>query len=236
MGISRKWSAVAALGVLVLALVLFGSSATQAEKGATWLVNGTKLGATSVGVQEVEGKELPLRALFAVFSTVTEFRCSNLELINFVLLPEGSGSGKVRFTGCKFFVKGMEISACAPELEGKVGVIETLKLKALIVLHKLESGSTDPLVRIEPSEGELLAHIGKSKECSASSGSFGGVVYLKDSAGKLTVEQLTHLVEPGPLTNVFFDVKGSSAATLDGSALLGLIAEHQGRQWSAFPS
>jgi len=226
------------LGALVLGLALFGSSAaTQAEKGASWMVKGISVPAKlepKIQTQKVEGSGLPLTAAFVLAGTEIEYRCASFELLEFTLLTEGSGAGKVRYTGCKYFVKKGEVAPCAPEVEGKPGVIETTKLKALIVLHKLEGGSTDPLVRIEPSEGKWLANIATGKECSVSAGSFGGVVYVKDGNGKFTVEEEAHLAEIAPLTKVFFDVEKVSV-TLGGSAFLALTGAHSG-PWSGSPA
>jgi hypothetical protein len=238
MGLRWKPSAMAGLGAWVLGLALFVSSpATQAEKGASWMVKGINVSKSlepKIQTQEVEGSGLPLTASFVLFGVEIEYRCASFELLEFTFLAEGSGAGKVRYTGCQYFVEKGVVAPCAPEVEGKPGVIETTKLKALVVLHTLEGGSTDPLVRIEPSEGKSLANIATGEECSVSAGSFGGVVYVKDGNGKFAAEETTHLAAIGPLTKVFFDVEKVSV-TLGGSALLALTGKHSGA-WSGLPA
>lgn len=238
MELAWKRFTVAGFGLLLLFLFLESSQAVRAEKGANWMVKGTNVSAIlkpKVQAQEIEGSELPLRALFSVSGESANYRCAKLELIEFALLSEGSSTGKVIYTGCKFFAKGVEVTACAPLVEGKIGVVETVKLKALLVLHKLEGGALDPLIRVEPSEGSTFTTIFVSEECNFGGGTFSGVVYLKDHNGKLAVEESTHLLEEGPLTKLFF-VNEKSPVTLDGKATFGLIGEHVGLGWSGLPA
>jgi hypothetical protein len=234
------WKRFTVVGVAALALALaaLGGSIGQAEPGANWLVKGTKVSALlkpKVLVQEVEETEkLPLRVLFFAFGMNMDYRCAKLEPIEFALLTEGSSTGKILFSGCKLVVEGMEIAACAPEIEGKFGLVETVKLKALLVLHKLKDGTTDPLIRVEPSEGKIFATFFASEECNFGGGTIGGVVYLKDHNGKLSTEGLTHLLEEGPLTKIYF-VEAEHPATLDGKVVLGLSGEHSKLNWSGLP-
>jgi hypothetical protein len=234
------WKRYTAVGVAVLALALvaLGGSVGQAETGANWLVKGTKVSALlkpKVLVQEVEEPEkLPLRVLFVLSGMNVDYRCAKLEPIEFALLTEGSSTGKVLFSGCKLYAEGVEYAACAPEVGGKLGLVETNKLKALLVLHKLKDGTTDPLIRIEPSEGKIFATFFVSEECNFGGGTIGGVVYLKDHDGKLSTEGLTHLVEEGPLSKVYF-VEEAHPATLDGKVVLALGGEHAKLNWSGLP-
>lgn len=234
------WKRCIAVGMaaLAVALAVLGGSVGQAETGANWLVKGTKVSALlkpKVLVQEVEEPEkLPLRFLFEFSGMKVDYRCAKLEPMEFALLTEGSSTGKVLFSGCKLFAEGVEYAACAPEVGGKLGLVETNKLKALLVLHKLEGGTTDPLIRIEPSEGKIFATFFASEECNFGGGTVVGVVYLKDHDGKLSTEGLTHLVEVGPLTKVYF-VNEEHPATLDGKVVLGLGGEHAKLNWSGLP-
>jgi hypothetical protein len=234
--LSRRFTAVG-IGTLGLAIVLLGGSIGKAESGASWLVKGTKVSALlkpAVKVQEIEKAEPPLRASFTVFGGVEEYTCTKLELTEFALLTNGSSTGKIRFTGCNIFFKGVKLG-CPPEVKGELGVIETSQLNALLVLHKLKDGSTDPLVRIEPSEkGKWLAEINISEECTFGNGAIGGVVYLKDHNGALTTEALTHLFEAGPLTHAYY-VEETHPATLEGKVVLGLGGEHSNLNWSGLP-
>lgn len=227
---------VACLGILGFGLALFASANTRAEKGANWMIKGSNISASlepRIQNQEVEGSGLPLTASFVIVGLGMEYRCANFELVKFTLLSEGSAAGKVRFTGCQFFIKGA--FTCAPEVNGEPGIIETTALKALIVLHKLEGGSTDPLLRVEPVEGIVLAGTKMPKECPIGGGNFGGVVYIKDGNGKFASEEATHLAAIGPLTKVSFDVEKSSVS-LGGSAVIGLTGGHSGEKWSGLPS
>jgi len=234
------WKRFTAAGVaaLALALAILGGSVGQAETGANWLVKGTKVSVflkPKVLVQEVEEPEkLPLRVLFVLGGLNMDYRCAKLEPIEFALLTEGSSTGKVLFSGCKLVVEGVEYAACAPEIEGKSGLVETTKLKALLVLHKLKDGTTDPLIRVEPSEGKIFATFFANEECNFGGGTIGGVAYLKDHNGNLSTEGLTHLVEEGPLTKIYF-VEEGHPATLDGKVVLGLSGEHSELNWSGLP-
>ncbi len=236
MVLPSKRFTVVGIGTLALVLLLLGGSIGKAETGANWLVKGTKVSALLkplVKVQEIEKSEPALRTSFVVFGGVEEYTCSKLELIEFALLTSGSSTGKIRYTGCKIFYKGVQI--CPPEVKGEPGVIETSQLSALLVLHKLKDGSTDPLIRIQPSEkGKWLAEINISEECTFGNGAIGGVVYLKDHNGALSTEGLTHLVEEGPLTQVYY-LDETHPATLEGKVVLGLGGEHANLNWSGLP-
>ena len=238
MVLPSKRFTVVSVGLLALAIVLLGGSIARAEVGANWLVKGAKVSALlkpKVVVQEIEKAEPPLRASFEVFGGVEEYTCTKLELIEFALLTEGSSTGKIRFTGCNIFFKGVKLG-CPPEVKGELGVIETSQLKALLVLHKLKEGATDPLVRVEPSEkGKWLAEINISEECTFGNGAIGGVVFLKDHNGALATEALTHLFEEGPLTQVYY-IEEKHPATLQGKVVLGLGGEHVNLNWSGSPA
>ncbi len=233
---SKRFTA-AGIVILALGIALLGGTFSKAETGASWLVKGTKVSALLkpvVKVQEIEKAEPPLRASFVVFGATEEYKCSKLELIGFTLLTEGSSTGKIRFTGCKIFYNGVQLG-CPPEVKKEREVIETSQLNALLVLHKLKEGGTDPLVRIEPSEkGKWLAEINISEECTFGNGAIGGVVYLKDHNGALATEALTHLFEEGPLTQAYY-VEEAHPAKLEGKVVLSLGGEHTNFNWSGSP-
>jgi len=223
--------------VFGLSVLLFGllvlSTASRAEKGANWMAKGVNVSKSLEPKVQAEHSEKSIfRASFVMFKTVhMEYVCTKLELIQFFLLTEASGTGKVRYTGCEFIIEGAPQWNCHPEVNGEAGVIETEKLKTLIVLHKSEGGSTESLIRIEPSEGNVLAYVYNNKECGTTGAGFAGVAYIKDSNGQLGVEEVTHLFAIGPLTKVVFATE-ATPVTFSGTEVLGI----GGSSWSGLPA
>jgi hypothetical protein len=75
-------------------------------------------------------------------------------------------------------------------------------------------------------EAESLCSIGEKLPVS-------GTLYVKDAGGNFEVEEKSHLLEEGPLTELWVLNKTTEhKATLDGSASLSPAGEHLGREWS----
>jgi len=142
------------LCVLALGLVAFSATAAQAE--GTWMVNGAditsaaKNNKTIVGNFEAienEKKEVIGRTDGTLLSTLganaVNFLCTNAQLVNAILEPEGSISetnknAKVAFSGCTTIINGVEAKACQPKATGKAaGTIETEEGYGLLTLHPL---------------------------------------------------------------------------------------------------
>ena len=258
-------SGLRALGLCALALGLmaaFTSSRAQAEADAAWTMvdlGGSllKVGVPSdtllpkINVKEIETllTAPALRHVVLLSEALKmhyETRCTGAALedeagaVGVRLLLTGSlEHGKVKFTNCIEFLKGVESKACTPKTNGgPLGVILTGPLKGLIVLHELASGEKDELIRVEPLTGEKIVTLETGEECSiGESIPIIGRVFLKDSQNEFLVEKEDHLFELGPLTELWGISKTAEhVATLKGSALVALIGMgHVGLRWGGTP-
>ena len=86
--------------------------------------------------------------------------------------------------------------------------------------------------------GEKFVTIETSEECSVGSKiPVIGKLTLKDCKGAFSTEQTEHLVEQGPLTELWTISKTAEhVATLDGSGILILGGAHAGLKWSGTPA
>jgi hypothetical protein len=235
-----------ALGLcaLVLGLMAFVTSAAQAEKGASWKVNGATVTSLLPELAVVEIEKLlgnPLDetkhgvlGLTTKGGTKVEFLCTSLTLPAIKLGPEGSVDlGKVIFHGCITKLNGVTSGPCLPHSGATNDLIETLNGVGLIILH-----NGTPLTRIVPDPvpdptNKVLAHIQLGEECAIGTEVLvTGQLTLKDS-GSFTTEAVEHLIEPGPLTELF--ALGVNA-TLNGSAKVKLTGAHNGLKWSGVPA
>jgi hypothetical protein len=242
---SRSRYGIKLLGLCALALGLtaIGAGTAQAEVGSHWNVAGKSIPSgllPFVQVKEIEelksaeaGKHLVL--LTKLLGGIPfHILCTGMQLIEFHLLTEGGSLGKIRFSGCKTLLGEKASPACNP----KEGILETMLLKDLIVLHKLESGVIDTLDRLEPNAGTTFINFETSPECSVGKKiPVGGVIFLKDCQNAFGTEQVDHLFEQGPLTHLWvLSDTVEHAATIDGSVVLGLInvgtEKHEGLKWS----
>jgi hypothetical protein len=232
-----------------------GTGAAQAEVGSHWNVAGKAIPSgllPFVQVKEIEelkaakdpGKHLVLYT-HVLGGTLVKLLCTNAELEEFHLLTEGGSLGKIKFTGCEFYLTEVGkteflSAACEPKTGTETGVILTNLLKDLIVLHELKpSGVKDTLDRIEPSAaGGPWFTIESSKECAyGAKANVGGVLFLKDCQNEFGVEKVEHLVEEGPLTHLWLlSDTVEHASTIVGSTVLALTdfgaEKHRGLKWS----
>jgi hypothetical protein len=231
-----------ALGLcaLVLGLMAVAAGPAQAEVGAHWNVSGKSINGTGlkplVQIKELENKTATI--LTKILGSLYHILCTAVTLIGFVLLDNGGGSGKIKFTGCIAIVNGVVQKACEPKLEGVAGVIETSLLKSLLVLHKLENGTVDTLDRIEPNEGETFTTIQSSETCAVGGKiPTKGKVFIKDCKNEFQTELVDHLLEEGPLTHIFvISDTPEHQAKLDGSLIFTLAGAHAGLKWSGTPA
>jgi len=234
------------LCALILGLTALPAGIAQAEVGAKWsvvnskgeLVEVKKGGLTpSIKLVEVEAGESLLTKVAGI--SVAK-KCTGYELIGAKLEAEGKvASGvKVRGTGCTFILNGTISKPCEPHSPGQAkGVLESNAAKGLIVLHKLASGTLDSLVRIEPVEGEVFMFIETGPECAIGEKvPLIGKLTLKDSQNELATEKTTHLIEQGPLSEVWLLNKTPEhLVTFDGTAFGELSGEHKGLKFSGTP-
>jgi len=233
-----------ALCGLVLGLMAFTASAAQAEAGSKWLV----LDKSGVRVDEKAGLEFFVDGeiensdgtlLTKIAGVKVEFLCTAGKISNGKLVPS-TGSiekgAKVKFTGCITKLNGATSGPCKPNNEGKEeGVIATKSGHGLIVLR-----GGEPVVLVLADEGETLATIEMSKECSIGTKvPVIGVLTLKDCKGSASFSShlVTHLVEQGAGTELWTISKTAEhVATIDGSANTFLIGTHLGYSFGGDPS
>jgi hypothetical protein len=167
-----------------------------------------------------------------ISGTKVEFSCVAIGASKAPMLEAGGkGSGTLRFSGCQTLLNGVVSTSCEPLAGGtEKGVIASKALNGLLTLHE---GSTS-LLRVQPVEGETFGIVEMGKLCAIGTkvpviGSF----YAKDSGGELEVEKKSHVLETGPLTELWVISKTTEhKATAGGSVGLSLIGEHLGMLWS----
>jgi hypothetical protein len=201
---------------------------TQAGAAPNWMLSL----ATPEPPAAIEAKaEKTLSLVTKISSVSTEFSCGKIAADKALLETEGKSSGTLLLSGCTTKLNGVESKPCEPTAGGtEKGVIASKPLKGQLVLHE---GSTS-LLRIQAVEGETLGTVEMSKECSIGTkapviGSF----YAKDSGGELEVEKKSHVLEAGPLTELWVISKlAEHKATAGGSVGVSLSGESLGMPWS----
>jgi hypothetical protein len=230
----RSMRGFAALGIcgLVLGLVVLGTSASQAEKGANWMVNGKNVSASLLPTVQINGIVNKTISLIATTGggTKVEILCTAAEFLGAKLESEGSISpgNTTRFTGCLTKLNGTLSPSCEPSTEGKAGVVVSKPLKGLLILHEGE-----PLIEFKPVTGETFVVLSLGEECTIGEElPVTGTSTVKDKNGKFTTEAVSHTVSQGAGSKLTFC---GGPATVVGEAILGLAGEHAGLTWSALP-
>ncbi len=231
MALSRLRFKLFGLCALALGTMAFAGSAAQAEVGANWRVNGVNVNSTllpEIQVKEVENNTISL--LFTLKSgTKVEILCTSMLLVGAKLHIEGKVDlFKIILHGCLTKLNGVVSKNCEPFSGASKGLIETLGLTGLIILH-LGSG----LLRITPEDG-VFTHVLLGELCAIGEELLEkGVLTLKDCTNSFSVEQVDHLFEQGPLTEL---TMAGVPTTLDGSFLIRLVGPHLGLKWSGLPA
>lgn len=231
---SKRVVAVLGLCAALLALVVFGTSASQAEKGANWMVNGKSVTAEllpEVVIAEVVSKDMTL--LFTTKGgTKVELLCEGATFIGAKLETEGKvgGGNKVKFGGCTMKLNGVVSKACEPHTGAEKGVLVSTALKGLIVL----TASKEPVVLFEPVSGTTFLDVELSEECTIGElCAITGKNSIKDVNGEWAVEKVSHVVEQGSISAL--SVLGVPAS-VDGQGVLKLGGSHAGIKWSGVPA
>jgi hypothetical protein len=229
---SKRRAKILGLCAIALGLVAFYTSASQAEKGANWMVNSKNISGTLL--PEVNIKEVVMEHMALVGTNGTlkiEISCTKAEFLKAKLTAEGgvSPGNKTKFTGCTTLLNGTLSTACQPRTGKELGVVESNALKGLLILHE---GA--PLIKFDPVEGKTFIVFEMSEECALGAKvPVTGTSTVKDSNGKFTTEAVNHTVAQGPLSTLNFC---EHAAVVTGSAVLQLTGEHAGLTWSALPA
>lgn len=224
---------------MLAGVTAFSSGAAQAEIGASWMVNGANVTDTllpTVQVGEIENKTGSL--LVKISGASVTFLCTGAELIGAKLELNGSVAStvKAKVTGCITFLNGTLSGPCKPKSEGQpLGSIISNEGKGLSVLHEGKG-----LLKVEPKlAGGSFAVIRFDPEAECSLPEqipVKGVITVRDSQGEEQVEKVSHLVEQGPLTHLFvISDTAEHAASIDGSATVGLGGAHSGLKFSGLP-
>jgi len=195
------------------------------------MVNGANL--TSPLLPELQVKEVENNTISLLFTTLggtkVEILCTQMLWPGAKLGIEGKVDlFKMIFHGCITKLNGTISKNCEPFTGASKGLLETLGLTGLIVLHEGVG-----LLRITPEDG-VFTHILFGELCAIAEELLErGVLFLKDCQNSFAVEQVDHLFEQGPLTAMTI---GNIPSTLDGSFVLRLGGVHLGLKWSGLPA
>jgi hypothetical protein len=237
------------LGVCLMAalgLVAIVATSAQGEATSKWVLKkGAELISvtdTLLPVPQVTELENKTGTLLATIGTVkTKILCTGMEFEEAVLKLEGSALGKIRFTGCIIELNEKLSAPCKPHTGAESGVILTLLLKGLVVLHAAGSPANEGYLKLVnesfPTNHDFV-NIELGEECSiGESLPVNGEFTMKDVNKLGREEKLTHLAaEFEPLTKLFvIDLKAEHKATLDGSAIIGLTGTHSTYEWAGIP-
>jgi hypothetical protein len=214
---------------LCLATIVSAIAIPIAQAGATsnWMV-GPKSELPATVSAKVE-KTLTLSSKISGVST--EFSCTGISLDSALIEAEGKSSGKALFSGCITRLNGATSAACQPTRLGtEKGVIASNTLKGQLLQHE----GTTTLLKVTSTVSEILATVEMGEECSIGTKvSVIGSLYLKDASGEFDVEKEVHLLETGPLTELWVISKTAEhKATAGGSVTASLAGEHLGGLWS----
>ena len=236
------------LCAVVFGMMAFGATAAQAlpnwllaekapNSGAVaFLAAPIGLEAETTGV--LHSKILGLEVLF---------ECTTLATVNAQLLANGAigekegvvAKSKVKFSGCVTKLNGTLSGPCEPKALGtEAGVINTNPGHGVIVLHELGGGVKDELTQILPDTGETFATIELGEKCAIGEEvPVIGKAFLKDCQSAFLTNLVKHLVESGPLTELWTISKTEEhKATILGSAWAFLTGSHVGYKFSGDPA
>jgi len=162
--------------------------------------------------------------------------CTNFELVGINLETEGklTPGGKVKFTGCEAYGKGVleEPLGCKVHSSGQpVGTVLTGEGKGELLLHTIEPGVTELVTKLEPKVGEIFATFLTEGCVIPESNPVKGKLFLKDCELHAEVHQIKHLIVQGPLTSMWVgsDTAEHLETSIDGS---GLISMGLGLSWA----
>jgi hypothetical protein len=203
--------------LIVASMAIMASSAQ-----AGWLVLESLNGNIIEAGQLSSEKDLGLQVLHSKIAGVAVlFECTAMSLINANVASGGkiAEGAQVKFSGCTTKLNGTVSAACEPAGGKEKGVILTNKGHAVVVLHELADKTKDNLLQILPDTGETFATIEMGEECSIGEKvPVIGKAFLKDCQNDLPTHLERHLLEPGPLTELWTISKTAEhVATLKGS-------------------
>lgn len=223
-----------AVGLFALALgaIVFMVSTTHAEKGAAWMVGSSNINATLKPKLNAVAENETVSLLTKIMKDTVKILCKTIEITNSLGAEGAINEGKAKFTGCVVYTDGgpRENAVCLPKTAGVEDVIETNTIVGLLVLV---GGVGEALIK--PATGGTLATFETNEECLIGEKiSITGELLLKDSAGQIKVELVTHLVEADNTAGTL--QANGQTATIDGSVNLSLSGLHIGLKWNGLPA
>jgi len=245
------------LGLCAVVLGMMAMSASSAQAALTWLIlkegKAVELKALLKGEVDTDtlasGDVTLLTHEVGIKFAVT---CTGFELTGINLEAAGklTTGGKVKFTGCEAYGKGIleEPLGCKVHSSGLgVGIVETLKGKGELVLHTLAGGGTEVLTKVEPEAGSTGTFASFLTEGCVipEANPVHGALFIKDCSeltaekvcvSKATTHLVKHLIVQGPLTSMWVgaDTVEHLETSIDGSAWIKLAGlEHTGLAWGA---
>jgi hypothetical protein len=237
------------LGLLGLCVVMLGTmalsaGAAQAEVGSKWLFAQRPPQTELVPFLESSlGFEADTTIVkhTKIAGISVLFECKKMASVSATLKANGSiGNGaKIKYSECITKLNGATSAPCTPKAGGtETGVINSQPLHALIELHELVGGVKDDLIKVLPDSGTTILIIEMSSECAIGTKVpiFGNLTY-KDCEGAFLTHLVKHLLEVGPLTELWAISKTAEhVVTVLGSWWAFLTGAHEGMKWSGDPA
>ncbi len=224
---TRRRLHIAILGLCTtIAISTLGLAMSSAEGTPEWMIPPPP----SLPVELSTEAEGTLSLLTTISGVSTTVSCESLSGEKALLEVEGTSSGTLSYGGCQVLLNGKATAECEVHSNGSaVGTVVTNPLKGQLVLHE---GLT--LLRLQPLTGETFVTLEMGKGCPIGTKvPVLGAFYAKDSKGELDTEAVDHVLEAGPLTEMWAISKTTEhKATFDGSAKLSLAGEGLGVTWS----
>lgn len=218
--------------VLVLGSVAFVPSIAQAEKGASWRVNGTAVNSTlKPGVSAVLENETG-SLLTTILGVPTKILCKTIEVTNTMGIEGVVNEGIGHFANCATYLNNSPTPS-APCLPKSLGINDLIETNPLVGLLVLIGGVGEVLMKAAKVTADI-ATIESTEECAVGQKVLiKGELYLKDCEGKIKEERGLHLFEADNVAGTL--TAGGNAVTLDGSANVSLGGTHKGL-WSGLPA
>jgi hypothetical protein len=223
---------------LVLGLMTAWAGAAQAEEtGGKWTyINASgelKTFEGALSEPEVSG-ELETGTVAILHAKVLGgtsllVECKSMTAPEGKLKAGGTMLGRLIFNECLIYLNGILSKPCTPI----GGSIETLKLKAVMLLHKLASGTVDKILVAEPDETNDLAFILTTEVCAIGEKILIGGKFAIEPTNP-TTHEVKHLMKEFPALTHMFVISDTPehAANILGSALAFLKGVHAGLKWA----
>ena len=234
-----------ALGMcaLVLGLMAVWAGAAQAEEtGGSWtyIPAGGGTLQTFSGTLHEPSINGALEETATLHSEVLEgtkvlYHCTAVSVVGGKLQLGGDVAGTLVFSGCTTLLNGVISAPCKPKAGGtEEGVIKTVAILALMLLHKLaEGGVKDKILIAHPASGTNFAFVESSATCAIGQKvAVGGLFAIQDAAP--STHAVNHLIKEFlPLTDLYLISKTAEhKAEILGSAIAFLTSPHLNYQWA----